>query len=464
MVQRGIRHYVVLKRNADLMKAYERGDRSGVLDHIVKCAYAGKVKTDVPFRVSALHSLHIGPGITRAGQVSSDSGEVDADDELTHVVVQLHTEDADAGEEFTTAAQANSAAIVASSPDLPFAGADHWCVADTSAAVFGDRKQAERLLNADHLRANKADGANVNVIIVDQGLDAASLGRRFGGGWPVKDKKPGTTVPLPGGSLTHGMLTGGHGMMIAQNILSIAPQATLFDLPLVPWAITDAQAYLSTADIAFRRMLRDIREWKNDKTHSGPWVMVNPWGIYDSSLDPHGHYTNNPDNPFNRLVAGAVADGIDVIFPAGNCGQFCPDGRCGSNNIGPGRDILGANSLAEVITVGAVRVDAMWLGYSSQGPGQPRLAHEKPDLCAPSHFQEPGDSYRVNTGTSAACALMTGIVAALRSRWDAGALSPAALKQILIDTAFQPSGGGWNDRTGHGIVDAKAAFDKAAAA
>src|SRR4029078_6481531 len=171
-----------------------------------------------------------------------------------------------------------------------------------------------------------------------------------------------------------------------------------------------------------------IRRWQRNGAHPGPWVIINPWGIYDASSDPQGDYTNNPKNPFNRLIKRAVAHGIDVVFPAGNCGQFCPDRRCGASNVGAGRDILGANSLAEVITVGAVRVDTMWLGYSSQGPGQPRLAREKPDFGARSLCREPGDSYRVNIGTPAAYAVMPGIVAALRSRWDAGALSPSALK------------------------------------
>jgi hypothetical protein len=461
MMQRAVRHYLVLKPNADLMRPYRAGDHSGVFNHIVRGLRTAKAKTDMPFRISALQSLKIGPGITRAKQSRADVTS-EAHDDLDNVVAQLEVDESGV-EQAIVAAGMDPETVVAASPDLPFAAADHWCSAEASSPVFGDRVKAEQLLQVDYLRTNNADGANVNVVIVDQGLDAQRLGARFGGGWPVNGRQPGTMPELPSGSLTYGMLLGGHGMMIAHNILSIAPQATLFDMPLVPWAITDVPAYLSTADAALRRMLRDIRRWQRNGAHPGPWVIINPWGIYDASSDPQGDYTNNPKNPFNRLIKRAVAHGIDVVFPAGNCGQFCPDRRCGASNVGPGRDILGANSLAEVITVGAVRVDTMWLGYSSQGPGQPRLAREKPDVCAPSQFHETGDAFRINTGTSAACGLTAGIVTALRSRWNANALAPAALKQILIDTAFQPQGSGWSERTGHGIVNAKAAFEKAAA-
>jgi subtilisin family serine protease len=124
-----------------------------------------------------------------------------------------------------------------------------------------------------------------------------------------------------------------------------------------------------------------------------------------------------------------------------------------------------------VLTFGAVRSDGMWLGYSSQGPGQSRLdtpapgqpnhAHDKPDLCVPSQFSENDDAFTVNTGTSAACALATGVVAALRSKWRAGhepQPSPDELKDLLIRTARKTNGQYWDGRFGHGILDAKAAY------
>jgi hypothetical protein len=91
-----------------------------------------------------------------------------------------------------------------------------------------------------------------------------------------------------------------------------------------------------------------------------------------------------------------VDDNIDVVFAAGNCGQFCPDSRCGAEDQGPGR----------------------------------KLGWEKPDFCAASHFCEDDDAFSINTGTSAACGLTGGIVAALRSRWNSTRVSPNQLKDI----------------------------------
>jgi hypothetical protein len=104
----------------------------------------------------------------------------------------------------------------------------------------------------------------------------------------------------------------------------------------------------------------------------------------------------------------------------------------------------------------------MWLGYSSQGPGQPLLGPDKPDLCAASQFCEDDDAFSINGGTSAACGLAGGIVAALRSRWNSTTVPPGVLKGILNRTARKPRGLGTDgvlkNRLGNGILDAKAAF------
>ena len=82
------------------------------------------------------------------------------------------------------------------------------------------------------------------------------------------------------------------------------------------------------------------------------------------------------------------------------------------------------------------------------------MAHDKPDLCAPSQFDD-DDGFGPNTGTSAACGLAAGAVALLRTR----APPAVALRAILLDTADQPYGPqGWQERTGHGVINlAKAA-------
>ena len=117
-----------------------------------------------------------------------------------------------------------------------------------------------------------------------------------------------------------------------------------------------------------------------------------------------------------------------------------------------------------MITTGAVRTDGYWLGYSSQGPGQPNLDLRKPDLCAPSQFREDRDAHLMNTGTSAATGLVAAAVAALRSRWDANRVPPARMKQLLMDNARRFDNAQRDDRLGYGILDARAAYDAAVVA
>jgi hypothetical protein len=107
-----------------------------------------------------------------------------------------------------------------------------------------------------------------------------------------------------------------------------------------------------------------------------------------------------------------------------------------------------------VLTVGAVRTDGLWLGYSSQGPGTLQKKgdkeNKKPDICAPSQFSEDDDEGLGNTGTSAASALVAGLVARHRSK--AGkAPSPQELKQMVIDSATKMAGDDSN-RFGRGVA------------
>ena len=345
--------------------------------------------------------------------------------------------------------------------DLPIFVADYWSPAEATAPLFGDRSGARRLLGLDKLRKHPGlTGKGVNVVVVDQGLDktlVSRLGGTYGGGWEyLHDAETAATV-VPGET------KGGHGAMIVRNILDIAPEVTIFDCPMLPPRIAGLRQFLSHADAAYARMLADIRYLRErDARWRGPWIFVNAWTIYDrQSEHPLGDYTDNPHHRFNRLVARAVDEACDVVFCAGNCGQFSPSARCGAHDRGPGCSIYGANSHPSVLTIGAVRVDGLWLGYSSQGPGQPQLAHEKPDLCAPSQFAETYDAGMGNTGSSAACALAAGVVAALRSRWNAQAIPPDALKGILMASARKTEGGAWNGRVGRGVLDAAAAFQAA---
>ncbi|MET8797738.1 S8 family serine peptidase [Nocardia sp. NPDC004568] len=167
--------------------------------------------------------------------------------------------------------------------------------------------------------------------------------------------------------------------------------------------------------------------------------------------DP-GNYSDNPDHPFNVIVAALDAAGADILFAAGNCGRDCPDGRCAY----PERPITGANSHPAVLSVGGVDTGGQRVGYSSQGPG--RLAEHKPDLCAYSHFlgSTAFGADAPDTGTSAACPVLAGVVAAFRTRWTATEIPPARLRELLRGTAADRAGAGFDYDYGYGIVEPRA--------
>ncbi|WP_316197464.1 S8 family serine peptidase [Bradyrhizobium sp. SZCCHNS2002] len=347
--------------------------------------------------------------------------------------------------------------------DIALSQSEFFCPTNPDQLLFGDRDTARRLTGADALGEQGLTGRGVNVVVIDQGFDAR-LVKNFGGGLANGDVEPGSTRR-------------GHGPMMVRNIADAAPDAMFYDVPLLPARIGDVTGFISTALhvfylldalIAYLRQL-PVPQWK------GPWVLVNAWSIFDrSSEHPRGDYTERRDHPLNAIV-GTIGAAADIVFAAGNCGQFCPDRRCGKADVGPGSSIFGANSHPDVLTVGAVRTDARWAGRSSQGPGQPQLSRHKPDLCAPSYFREvgadafagnvdgaflsnDGPPYLASTGTSAACGLAAGIVAAIRSGCDQTSVSPGQLRQLLNDHARKVEGPSWNGQLGHGIINVEDAL------
>jgi subtilisin family serine protease len=293
------------------------------------------------------------------------------------------------------------------------------------------------------------DGSGVRLAIMDTGIGgshidskATKLEKRiiYGYKTSVKGYKGGTS-PID------------HGTMVAFDTSLAAPQADLLDYAVVPTQGEPWQAFLSDMLAAYADLIELM------KKKPGPMVVNNSWALFDRRADaPVGspqNYSANPDHPFNQIVRTLVQAGADVLFAAGNCGKDCPDGRCGQKDIGPGASIHGANSHASVITVAAVTVQGVRLGYSSQGPGG--LVDRKPDIAAYSHFKGSG-VYAADGGTSAASPVAAGLVAALRQKLPQ--ISPGAMKSLLQRTAT-PSGGAWTYDLGYGIVNFEKALEAA---
>ena len=307
-------------------------------------------------------------------------------------------------------------------------------------SAVGTHVDVQNKLNLTSLLADGAQGTGVKVVVVDTGIDGSQV--NVSGGYnPRPGVAPGTSPP-------------DHGTMVAFDALIAAPQCMIFDYALLQSQGNTWVAFLSDAIRAFSEIMIDHLQ------APGPMVAVNSWGMYDTSSDaPPGNpqnYSENPNHPFNQITAALVGSGVDVVFAAGNCGSTCPDGRCGTNNVGPGNSIHGANSHPDVVTVAAVTVNDDLLGYSSEGPGA--LHNDKPDIAGYSHFDGSG-VFSADSGTSAACPVVAGVMAAIRSSNKGRNLSPADLKNFLLNNANAVHGGGWDPQFGTGIVDASAAYD-----
>jgi hypothetical protein len=473
-----IRQYVALKPSSQFRAVYREASRSrqlkAVQEHMVRLLD----ELGAPPRVLQENAFTVAstPSLDWTADLAGDAPDAPIlEDVLEELIVALEFGGSASLGDFREVVLANLGKSAGHGDAFVWIGADpggdladHWCPGSGNLATFGRRTDARRVLNVGMLDAelppaDRASTPRVNVVIFDQGLNKeailASHPSGWGGGWGQAGIASGTAE------------RSSHGRLIARNVLDIAPDAVVYDVPLIPKpAIADIPIFASGANAAYQVVLLWIKLLRTLPRWSGPWMLVNAWAIYDRASEmPLGDYTENKNDAdphsighrLNNIIAeAALRQQIDVVFAAGNCGAFCPAQRCGKLDRGAGSSIWGGNSSSAVITTGAVLTNDMWLGYSSQGPGQERLGYEKPDFCAPSQFSETTDAHMLNTGTSTACGLTAGVVAALRRGWDPLNVSPQALKHVLTDTARKIQGPAWNGRIGYGVLNAGAAFER----
>lgn len=333
-----------------------------------------------------------------------------------------------------------------------------------AAGAQGNTSDVQTSLDTSTALAKGLDGRDVAVAIVDTGINLSHLAAKLGR-TPILDVanswRPTGSPTLPG------QFPVDHGTMCAYNALLAAPNATLLDVPALASNLPGGNVTgrtISSALQAFSYLLSNYAvAFAAGGLHKYKGLVIsNSWGIYHPSWDfPVGHrgrYCDNPKHPFAAIVQTLSAAGADIVFAAGNCGGDCPDSRCQGRSVGA---IMGANAYAEVLTVAACLVtNKDRLGYSSQGPsisGMP--ASQKPDLTAYAHFlgSEAFGPSSPDSGTSTACPLVAGCIAAIRTAAAAApsSLPPASLISQLIVTAKQLSGTptGWNADYGYGVID-----------
>jgi subtilisin family serine protease len=328
-------------------------------------------------------------------------------------------------------------------------------------AAQGTASDVESALDTAGLAGKGLDGNKVAIAIVDSGINLAHLKSKLGS-TPSFDAanswRPGGASGQPG------LYPIDHGTMCAYCALLAAPKATLLDYPVLSTTVPGGNVTgrsISTALQAFAHLLAN---YAVAFAPGGPGkynglVVNNSWGIYHPSWDfpsTHpGRFCDNPNHPFNHIVRALTAAGADIVFAAGNCGSDCPDGRCQGRSSGA---IMGSSSYAEVLTVAACLVTTKdRLGYSSQGPSIANMPQQKPDVTGYAHFlgSEAFGSGTPDSGTSTACPVVAGCVAAIRTKESANSTPPANLIQQIHLTAKQNpgTGPGWNADFGHGVID-----------
>lgn len=325
--------------------------------------------------------------------------------------------------------------------------------------ALGTDADVERLLCVPQMHRTGMDGAGVLLAVVDTGINLGHLASH------------GKTITLDIGRSwvpTAGMVPGnapvGHGTMCAFDAAIAAPRATFLDIQLLRSSATGPtpmSGVLSDAVRAYTHLCQIMSAPRRPGEHRS-MIATNSWGMFHPSWDfPPGdprNYSDNPNHPFNRIVAVLEQLGVDILFAAGNCGADCPDGRCQGVTANA---IYGANSHPSVLTVGGVDITKARVGYSSQGPG--RLSRNKPDLCGYTHFRGSG-VYSADGGTSAATPVVAGVVAAVRTKrpFEAGnpAASPATLRALMRSTAEDQGVAGFDFDYGYGVVGGCALYQR----
>ena len=317
-------------------------------------------------------------------------------------------------------------------------------------------------LNVASLHGDGLDGEGVAVAILDTGINLNHLNGKLGA--PARVDPMNSWTP-PGLTVQPFQHVVGHGTMCAYDTLIAAPKATLLDFPILLGTAPGASTMGRRLSIALLGFSQLLAFWAIAFAPSGAGrykalVVNNSWGMFHPSWDfPPGHpgrYSDNPNHPFNVVVSTLARSNADIIFAAGNCGAECPDGRC----QGLSTDVInGANALQEVFTVAGCDIHDDRVGYSSQGPAISGMAANKPNITGYTHFlgSESSGGGQPDGGTSAACPVVAGCVAALRTAADPTAVPPVAMFSQIQLSARQVQGTGWNRDYGFGIVDPVAA-------
>jgi len=371
----------------------------------------------------------------------------------------------------------------------PAAGAALLCPNDDP---FGTIDDARAKLRVDRLDAYGLTGSKVAVAMVDSGIFFQHLSRInfLTGTYELTRPVPRFPLPYPpmldaANSWTPSRMATppgchriDHGTMCAYNVLAVAPKATLLDYPHLSARSPGDHTVGATIGAAMEAYGKLIYFWIQNIL-AGPaakyraLVVNNSWTIFhpceeDFQPGDPGRYIDNLYHPFHVLVWILSQLGADIVFAAGNGGLPCPAPPFLHLSAG---SIRGAAAYAETLTVAGCDVHDFRVGYSSQGPAVfmlPGPTPDKPDITAYTHYlgSQVFGEREADGGTSTACPIAAGCIAAIRTKVTPVQVPPAQLFDALRSTARPGNGGGpggvYNRDYGYGIIDPLAAFQQLA--
>lgn len=325
---------------------------------------------------------------------------------------------------------------------------------------IGNSQDVQQLLNVDRLHALGMKGQGVIVVMIDTGLNLTYLNNR--GYYPNLHSElswiPDDSLIIGNADLTQPGRY--HGTMGAFNVCLVAPDCQLADFPVInPPGFSNQSNPLEklTSDIiqAYSRVIEWLEELDQESKPAlvinNSWGVYKHWDYYDEKNKTYG-YIDNPEHPLNQTITNIENFGADVVFAAGNCGSnnFNPrcNGETGSNTI------YGANSHPKALCIVGASIEGQRLDYSSQGPGTLPSQASKPDICAYTHFRGSEVSPSgIDIGTSTACSVVTGVIAAIRSQYPSSVLSPENLRQIIRNTSDKLGEDGFDYEHGYGLIN-----------
>jgi type VII secretion-associated serine protease mycosin len=296
-------------------------------------------------------------------------------------------------------------------------------------------RAAEWALEAVHAqkawRTTKGEG--VTVAVLDTGVDADHPDLK-GHVLPEKDlvgfgAVPGDRPWARHGTGMAGIIAGqGHGQGRADGVLGIAPGVRILPVRVI---LEDADPERKRARTEKSGALADGIRWAAD--HGADVINLS---LGDDSESAH------PEPREDTAIQYALAKGVSVVASAGNGGL--QGNRASYPAAYPG-----------VIAVTAVD------NLGTRAPFSTR--HWYATVCAPGDdivMPDPDRKYYRGQGTSPAAAFVSGTIALVRAAHPD--LSPAQIRQLLIDTAQDGPKGGRDNDYGAGMVDAAAALTAAA--